>query len=105
MNYSIISPDRRCPAHCREQLRGVALAVNAPMQGHCTTWPRYGIAVAQRAIGSQGADMLLGKRNIPLCPPDAAAIGYTFLRHLGLMLDELSAQGLEVWRDEDQAWQ
>ena len=38
------------------------------------------------------------------CPPDAVAISYTFLLHLGLMLDELSAQGLEVWRDECQGW-
>lgn len=39
-----------------------------------------------------------------LCPPDAAAISYTLLRHLGLMLDELSAQGLMVWQDEQRAW-
>jgi hypothetical protein len=39
-----------------------------------------------------------------LCPPDAAAISYTLLRHLGLILDELSAQGLIVWQDERQAW-
>jgi hypothetical protein len=39
------------------------------------------------------------------CPPDATAISYTLVRHLGLMLDELSAQGLEVWRDERQRWQ
>ena len=48
---------------------------------------------------------MLGERNVPLCPPDAAAISYTLLRHLGLMLDELSAQGLEVWRDEQCRWQ
>jgi len=40
----------------------------------------------------------------PLCSPNAAAISYTFLRHLGLMLDELSAQGLQVWQDEDRGW-
>jgi hypothetical protein len=40
-----------------------------------------------------------------LCPPDATAISYTFLRHLGLMLDELSAQGLNIWRDDCHAWQ
>ena len=39
-----------------------------------------------------------------LCPPNATAIGYTFLRSLGLMLDELSAQGLTIWQDERQAW-
>lgn len=43
-------------------------------------------------------------RLLPLCPPDARAISYTFLRHLGLMLDELSAQGLMIWQDERQAW-
>jgi hypothetical protein len=45
-----------------------------------------------------------GHRNVPLCPPDAVAISYTLLRHLGLMLDELSAQGLRVWQDERQTW-
>lgn len=40
----------------------------------------------------------------PICPPDAAAISYTLLRHVGLLLDELSAQGLKVWQDERQAW-
>jgi hypothetical protein len=48
---------------------------------------------------------MLGERNGSLCPPDAIAISYTLLRHLGLMLDELSAQGLEVWRDEQHGWQ
>jgi hypothetical protein len=43
--------------------------------------------------------------DLPLCPPDAAMISYALLRHLGLMLDELSAQGLQVWQDERQAWQ
>jgi hypothetical protein len=45
-----------------------------------------------------------GHRDVPLCPPDAGAISYTLLRHLGLMLDELSAQGLMVWQDERQTW-
>jgi len=31
-------------------------------------------------------------------------LGAQFLRHLGLMLDELSAQGLTVWQDEHWAW-
>ena len=44
------------------------------------------------------------ERKAPLCPPDATAISYTLLRHLGLMLDELSTQGLTVWQDERQAW-
>jgi len=39
-----------------------------------------------------------------LCPPDATAISYTLLRHVGLVLDELSAQGLTVWQDEGQTW-
>jgi hypothetical protein len=48
--------------------------------------------------------MLVGEPNAPLCPPDATAISYSFLRHLGFMLDELSAQGLTIWQDERQAW-
>jgi hypothetical protein len=45
------------------------------------------------------------ERNVPVCRPDAIAISYTLLRHLGLMLDELSAQGLNVWKDERHVWQ
>ena len=41
---------------------------------------------------------------VPLCSPNAAAISYGFLRYLGLMLDELSAQGLSIWQDEAHAW-
>jgi len=48
--------------------------------------------------------MVLDERNEPRCPPDAAAISFTLLRQLGLMLDELSAQGLQVWQDERRAW-
>jgi hypothetical protein len=40
----------------------------------------------------------------PLCPLDAAAISYTLIRHIGLVLDELSSQGLEVWQDERRRW-
>jgi hypothetical protein len=40
----------------------------------------------------------------PLCSPDAAAISYTLIRHIGLVLDELSSQGLEVWQDERRRW-
>ncbi len=40
----------------------------------------------------------------PLCSPDATAISYTLLRHLGFMLDELSAQGLTLWQDERHKW-
>jgi hypothetical protein len=43
-------------------------------------------------------------RNILRCQPDATAISYTLLRHLGLMLDELSAQGLEIWCDAAHVW-
>ncbi len=31
-------------------------------------------------------------------------VSYTLLRHLGFMLDELSAQGLTVWQDERHKW-
>jgi hypothetical protein len=48
--------------------------------------------------------MRLGERDEPACPPDATAISYTLLRHVGLMLDELSAQELRVWQDERHAW-
>jgi hypothetical protein len=37
-------------------------------------------------------------------PPDATMISYALLRHLGFMLDELSAQGLTLWQDEGRAW-
>ena len=43
--------------------------------------------------------------HVPLCPANAAAISYTFLRQLGNMLDELSSQGLEIWPDEHHLWQ
>lgn len=39
-----------------------------------------------------------------LCPPSASMIGYTFVRHLGFILDELSSQGLELWPDEHNSW-
>jgi hypothetical protein len=40
----------------------------------------------------------------PLCPPNPSAIGYTLIRHVGLVLDELSSQGLEIWQDERRRW-
>src|SRR5262245_59639330 len=40
----------------------------------------------------------------PLCPPDPVAISYTLIRHIGLVLDELSSQGLVVWQDERRRW-
>jgi len=41
---------------------------------------------------------------MPLSPPNGALVGYTLVRHLGLMLDELSSQGLELWLDERRSW-
>ena len=43
--------------------------------------------------------MTVGTRT-PLCPPNAPLVGYTFVRHVGFILDELSSQGLDLWRDE-----
>jgi hypothetical protein len=40
----------------------------------------------------------------PLCPPNAPLISYTLIRHIGLVLDELSSQGLELWQDERRRW-
>jgi hypothetical protein len=40
----------------------------------------------------------------PLCPSNAALISYTLVRHVGLILDELSSQGLELWQDEGRRW-
>lgn len=37
-------------------------------------------------------------------PHTAALAGYTFVRHIGFILDELSAQGLELWPDEHKRW-
>lgn len=48
--------------------------------------------------------MHVAESNGALCPPSATAISYTLLRHVALMLDELSAQGLRVWVDERQTW-
>jgi hypothetical protein len=40
----------------------------------------------------------------PLCPPNTALISYALVRHIGLILDELSSQGLELWQDERRRW-
>ena len=48
--------------------------------------------------------MPLEDRPARLEPADATAISYTLLRHLGFMLDELSAQGLSIWQDKGQRW-
>ena len=47
--------------------------------------------------------MTVGTRT-PLCPPNAPLVGYTFVRHVGFILDELSSQGLDLWRDERERW-
>ena len=44
-------------------------------------------------------------QTMPICQPSAAAAAYTFLRHTGFILDELSAQGLVLWLDDDVRWQ
>ena len=41
---------------------------------------------------------------MPIVSPSAAATAYTFLRHTGFILDELSAQGLVLWLDDDDCW-
>jgi hypothetical protein len=75
------------------------------MQGHCTTWLRYRIAAFTAGKETaQEAHMFIKDQHTQLEPPDATAISYTLLRHLGLMLDELSAQGLTLWQDERQRW-
>jgi len=43
-------------------------------------------------------------RLAPLCSPNASLVGYTFVRHIGLILDELSSQSLELWVDERGRW-
>ena len=40
----------------------------------------------------------------PSCPPNPALMSYTFVRHIGLILDELSSQGLELCQDERRRW-
>lgn len=41
---------------------------------------------------------------MPICQPSGVATAYTFLRHIGFILDELSAQGLVLWLDDDGRW-
>jgi hypothetical protein len=48
--------------------------------------------------------MFLADRLAQLQPGDATTISYTLLRHLGFMLDELSAQGLVLWQDDLLRW-
>ncbi len=40
-----------------------------------------------------------------LCSANHAVTAYTFLRHTGFILDELSAQGMVLWLDENNRWQ
>lgn len=47
---------------------------------------------------------MASEQMISVDPNNAAVVGYTFVRHIGLILDELSSQGLDVWRDERQRW-
>lgn len=37
-------------------------------------------------------------------PADGRYLCYQFVRQIGFILDEVSYQGLEVWRDADQGW-
>jgi hypothetical protein len=43
-------------------------------------------------------------QTMPICRPSAVATAYTFLRHIGFILDELSAQGLVLWIDDEERW-
>jgi hypothetical protein len=36
--------------------------------------------------------------------PSVSTVAYTFLRHIGFILDELCAQGLVLWLDENDRW-
>jgi len=44
-------------------------------------------------------------RALPAYPASGAAAAYTFLRHTGYILDELCAQGLILWLDDNDRWQ
>ena len=48
--------------------------------------------------------MLVDDRHAPREPADPITISYALIRHLGFMLDELSAEGLKIWQDEPQSW-
>jgi hypothetical protein len=76
------------------------------MQRHCIMqWPRYRIAAFARVRDCpQEVHAMDMGRSTPLCTPDPAMIGYTFVRQIGFVLDELSSQGLEVWLDEQRRW-
>ena len=44
-------------------------------------------------------------RTLPAYPARGAAVDYIFLRHTGFILDELYAQGLVLWLDDNDRWQ
>lgn len=39
--------------------------------------------------------------NMPILPADGNDTAYTFLRHIGFILDELCAQGLVFWIEDN----
>jgi len=41
---------------------------------------------------------------MPIATANAAETAYSFLRHFGFILDELCAQGLVLWLDDDNRW-
>src|SRR5690349_16594219 len=72
----------------------------------CRAIVPHGFATAlppQRGIPRR-RHLLESESSAPLCSPNATAISYTLIRHIGLILDELSSQGLQVWQDECRRW-
>ncbi|KAA3659234.1 MAG: hypothetical protein DWQ04_22935, partial [Chloroflexi bacterium] len=55
------------------------------------------VIVSNSALGGNSCAM-------PIVPSSATAAAYTFLRHTGFILDELSAQGLVLWLNDDGRW-
>lgn len=53
------------------------------------------------------ADSARSKNNqtMPICPSSATVAAYTFLRHTDFILDELCAQRLVLWQDDNNRWQ
>jgi len=64
-------------------------------------WPGYCIPAT---LHLQEVREMEDEKQAPLCAPGAALVGYTFVRHVGFILDELSSQGLDLWRDECRRW-
>src|SRR5436305_1063672 len=103
--YSLLTLSKQggCPAHCRKQPRGRHWRSTR----HCGAIVPHGSAAAlppQRGRSARRRHLLESESSTPLCPPNATAISYTLIRHIGLVLDELSSQGLEVWQDERRRW-